>query len=61
MYQGRILHGCNCINIFDPDTNLIAVYQKQADGNFVTVRVLNEEKSLGTYIQSNTSRDNELQ
>jgi hypothetical protein len=28
MYQGGTPRGCNCINLFDPETNLIAVYQK---------------------------------
>jgi hypothetical protein len=33
MYQGGTPRGCNCINLFDPETNLIAVYQKQSDGS----------------------------
>lgn len=33
IYQGGTPRGCNCINRFDPETNLIAVYQKQSDGS----------------------------
>lgn len=33
MYQGGTARGCNCINIFDPGRNLIAVYQKQPNEN----------------------------
>ena len=32
-YQGGTQRGCKCVNLFDPDTNLIAVYQKQPDGS----------------------------
>jgi hypothetical protein len=32
MYQGGTTRGCDCVNLFDLDTNLIAVYQKQPDG-----------------------------
>jgi len=32
-YQGGTQRGCDCVNLFDPDTNLIAVYQKQPDGS----------------------------
>ena len=32
-YQGGTPRGCDCVNLFDPDTNLIAVYQKQPDGS----------------------------
>ena len=84
MYQGGTPRGSNCINLFDPDTNLIAVYQKQADGsnlflttcelteierdhlnatdgNFVTERVLNEQKAVSTNIRDNTNNNNGLQ
>lgn len=72
-YQGGTPRGCNCINLFDLDTNLIAVYQKQSDGshlflttctltdkeidhlkatngNFVTERVLKEQKAVSTFV-----------
>lgn len=32
-YQGGTPRGCDCVNLFDPDKNLIAVYQKQPDGS----------------------------
>ena len=32
-YKGGTQRGCDCVNLFDPDTNLIAVYQKQPDGS----------------------------
>ena len=32
-YQGGTPSGCASVNLFDPDTNLIAVYQKQPDGS----------------------------
>ena len=32
-YQGETPRGYKSINIFDPDTNTIAVYKKQPDGN----------------------------
>jgi hypothetical protein len=32
-YQGGTERGCDSVNLFDPDTNLIAVYQKQPDGS----------------------------
>ena len=32
-YQGGTPRGCDCVNLFDPDTNLIAVYKKQPDGS----------------------------
>lgn len=28
-YQGGTKRGCDCVNLFNPDTNLIVVYQKQ--------------------------------
>ena len=34
-YQGGTERGCDCVNLFDPDRNLIAVYQKQQDGNYL--------------------------
>ena len=41
-YQGGTQRGCDCVNLFDPDTNLIAVYQKQPDGSnlFLTTCIL---------------------
>ncbi len=30
-YQGGTQRGCDTVNLFDPDTNVIAVYQKQPD------------------------------
>ena len=32
-YQGGTPRGCDAINLFDPETNVIAVDQKQSDGN----------------------------
>ena len=32
-YQGGTPRGWDCVNLFDPDTNLIAVYQEQPDGS----------------------------
>lgn len=32
MYQGGTPRGCKSINVFDPDTNLITVYQKYPNG-----------------------------
>ena len=32
-YQAGTPRGCDCVNLFDQDTNLIAVYQKQQDGS----------------------------
>ena len=32
-YQGGTQRGCDSVNLFDPDTNVIAVYQKQPDGS----------------------------
>ena len=32
-YQGGTQRGCGSVNLFDPDTNVIAVYQKQPDGS----------------------------
>lgn len=46
MYQGGTPRGCNCINLFDPETKLIAVYQKQSDGSlFLTTVKLTEIKT----------------
>jgi hypothetical protein len=43
-YQGGTPSGCDCVNLFDPDTNIIAVYQKQLDGSnlFLTTCKLND-------------------
>ena len=32
-YQGGAARGCDCVNLFDPNTNVIAVYEKQPDGS----------------------------
>ena len=32
-YQGGTQRGCDSVNLFDPNTNVIAVYQKQPDGS----------------------------
>lgn len=32
-YQGGTARGCDSVNLFDPATNLIAVYEKQPDGS----------------------------
>ena len=32
-YQGGTQRGCGSVNLFDPNTNVIAVYQKQRDGS----------------------------
>jgi hypothetical protein len=32
-YQGGTPRSCDSVNLFDPDTNLIVVYQKQPDGS----------------------------
>jgi hypothetical protein len=48
MYQGGTPRGCDCVNLFDPDTNLIAVYQKQPDGTnlfLTTTRVTDSERN----------------
>ena len=34
-YQGGTDRGCDCVNLFDPDTNVIAVYEKQPDGSYL--------------------------
>jgi hypothetical protein len=34
-YQGGTQRGCDSVNLFDPDKNLIAVYQKQLDGSYL--------------------------
>ena len=33
MFQGGTPRGCNSVNLFDPDTNIIAVYPKELNGN----------------------------
>ena len=45
-YQGGTERGCDCVNIFDPDTNVIAAYQKQPDGSnlFLTTCTLTERE-----------------
>lgn len=32
-YQEGTSRGCDCVNLFDPDRNLIAIYQQQPDGS----------------------------
>lgn len=32
-YQGETVHGCDCVNLFDTDTGIIVIYQKQPDGS----------------------------
>ena len=46
-YQGGTARGCDCVNLFDPDTNVIAVYEKQPDGSylFLTTCTLTERES----------------
>ena len=34
-YQRGTKRGCDCVNLFDPDTNVIAVYQKQPDEKII--------------------------
>ena len=43
-YQGGTDRECDSVNLFDPDTNLIAVYEKQPDGSnlFLTTCTLTE-------------------
>ena len=46
-YQGGTDRGCDCVNLFDPDTNVIAVYEKHPDGSnlFLTTCTLTERES----------------
>lgn len=46
MYQGGTPRGCDSVNLFDPDTNLIAVYQKQPNGTnlFLTTASLTDSE-----------------
>ena len=46
-YQGGTARGCDCVNLFDPDTNVIAVYEKQPDGSnlFLTTCTLTDRES----------------
>jgi hypothetical protein len=43
-YQGGTDRGCDSVNLFDPDTNVIAVYEKQPDGSnlFLTTCTLTD-------------------
>jgi hypothetical protein len=45
-YQGGTARGCDSVNLFDPDTNVIAVYSKQPDGSysFLTTCTLTERE-----------------
>lgn len=63
-YQGGTDRGCDCVNLFDPDTNIIAVYKKEKDGNnlFLTTCTLNENEAA--HLEStngNFLTDNNLQ
>ena len=43
-YRGGTDRGCDSVNLFDPDTNVIAVYEKQPDGSnlFLTTCTLTD-------------------
>jgi len=45
-YQGGTARGCDSVNLFDPDTNVIAVYEKQPDGSnlFLTTCTLTDRE-----------------
>jgi len=45
-YQGGTDRGCGSVNLFDPDTNVIAVYEKQPDGSnlFLTTCTLTDRE-----------------
>lgn len=45
-YQGETPRGGDCVNLFDPDTNVIAVYEKQPDGSnlFLTTCTLTDRE-----------------
>ena len=48
MYQVGTPRECDSVNLFDPDTNLIAVYQKQPDGTnlfLTTARLTQTERN----------------
>ena len=44
LYQGGTDRGCDSVNLFDPDTNVIAVYEKKPDGSnlFLTTCTLTD-------------------
>ena len=46
-FQGGTARGCDCVNLFDRDTKLIAVYEKQPDGSnlFLTTCTLTDLES----------------
>ena len=46
-YQGGTARGCKCFNLFDEDTNVLAVYKKQPDGSysFLTTCTLTDKES----------------
>ena len=46
-YQGGTARGCDYVNLFDPDTNVIAVYEKQPDGSnlFLTTCTLTDREN----------------
>ena len=50
-YQGGTERGCDCVHLFDPNTNVIAVYEKQPDGSnlFLTTCTLTEKESAHLY------------
>lgn len=45
-YQGGRARGCDYVNLFDPDKNVIAVYEKQPDGSnlFLTTCTLTDKE-----------------
>jgi len=45
-YQGGTNRGCDSVNLFDPETGIIAVYQKQPDGShlFLTTCILTDKE-----------------
>jgi len=45
-YQVGTKRGCDCVNLFDPDINVIEVYQKQPDGSnlFLTTCTLTDRE-----------------
>ena len=38
-YQGGTQRGCDSVNLFDPDRNLIAVYEKEPDGSYLFLTI----------------------
>ena len=55
-YQGGTDRDCDCVNLFDRDTNVIAVYEKQPDGSnlfLTTCRLTNREIDHLKYTNGN--------